>query len=260
MSDDFAPRRNADYATKEYWDERFHKEEQHEWLVAYEDVKKHLAELAAKTDAILLIGCGNSGFSAAMRGAGYENIVSTDYSEIVIERMRAKHPDMCWEVADMRALPYAPACFDVVIDKAGLDATMVRSPVLGTLRPHLNAAPREQAGEGSVWDPVPEVVQAAHETCLSVLHVLKPGGRFVSISFQQPHFRKRYFGREEYSWAVQHFTLDVGFGYFVYVATKEVSGASGYERECKEAARSGKGRASAAEVSAEAEAKRADES
>lgn len=69
--DDTLPEHNALYKRKEYWDARFEKEESYEWLVAYGDVKGLLAEYLvppAETVSgglrVLVVGCGNSSFSA----------------------------------------------------------------------------------------------------------------------------------------------------------------------------------------------------
>lgn len=49
------------------------------------------------------------------------NLVSTDFSEVVIEKMRAKHqaarPELRWEKMDMLALDAEDASFDAVVDK-----------------------------------------------------------------------------------------------------------------------------------------------
>lgn len=50
--------------------------------------------------------------------------------------------------------------------------------------------------------------------------MLKPSGRFVSVTFAQPHFRKRLYARAEYGWSIQHHTYGQGFHYFLYVLTK----------------------------------------
>lgn len=49
---------------------------------------------------------------------------------------------------------------------------------------------------------------------------LKPGGRFVSITFHSPFLRKRLYARTEYNWSIKKFSYDGGFEYFVYVMTK----------------------------------------
>ncbi|KPP77973.1 hypothetical protein Z043_102563 [Scleropages formosus] len=53
-----------------------------------------------------------------------------------------------------------------------------------------------------------------------ISRVLKPGGRFISITFAQPHFRRRLLARREYGWSVQTHSYGVGFQYFLYVLTK----------------------------------------
>ena len=98
---------------------------------------------------------------------------------------------MKWLVADMRELAgLDDGSFDLVIDKAAVDAL--------------------QCDEGSPWDPNPAVLEDVARTCEQVLRVLRPGGTFVSISFQQPHFRKRYFVKEEYGWSLE--TRNIGEG------------------------------------------------
>ncbi|KAL1280865.1 hypothetical protein QQF64_015465 [Cirrhinus molitorella] len=61
------------------------------------------------------------------------------------------------------------------------------------------------------------------ETCSQkerVSRVLKPGGRFISVTFAQPHFRKRLYARAEYDWSIKHHHYGSSFHYFLYVLTK----------------------------------------
>jgi DNA-binding winged helix-turn-helix (wHTH) protein len=46
--------------------------------------------------------------------------------------------------------------------------------------------------EGDVWDPREAVVRTVHQNCLETRRVLRDGGRFLMISFMQPHFRTKY--------------------------------------------------------------------
>jgi hypothetical protein len=51
--------------------------------------------------------------------------------------------------------------------------------------------------------------------------VLVPEGKYVQISFGQPHFRKRnYFANDKYGWTVTDQTFGAGFGYFLYTMKK----------------------------------------
>lgn len=51
------------------------------------------------------------------------DLLSTDFSEVVIEKMRAKHkgprPGLRWEKMDMLAIEAEDASFDAVVDKVG---------------------------------------------------------------------------------------------------------------------------------------------
>lgn len=49
---------------------------------------------------------------------------------------------------------------------------------------------------------------------------MKPGGRFVSVTFVNPFFRKRLYARTEYNWSIKKYSYGEGLEYFVYVMTK----------------------------------------
>ena len=68
---------------------------------------------------------------------GYKSQVSIDFSPVVIEQMKARHPDLDWRVMDVRKMDFSDSSFDVAIDKATLDAMLY----------------------GSLWDPEDEVKQ-----------------------------------------------------------------------------------------------------
>jgi EEF1A lysine methyltransferase 4 len=174
--DHVAAPHNSLYKKKEYWDERFTKEDTYDWLLKFADVKTLLLPHLKESDRILIVGCGNSTFSADLYDAGYHNIVNIDYSDVVIESMRDKHatarPDMQWVYMDMCALSFEEGAFDVIIDKAAMDALMV--------------------DEGDVWSPEQQTIDATHNMCTGVSRVLAADGVFVMISFMQPHFRTKY--------------------------------------------------------------------
>ncbi|CAM9744500.1 unnamed protein product, partial [Phaeothamnion confervicola] len=78
-----------------------------------------------------------------------------------------------WAVADATMLAgLADGSFAAVVDKACMDALVVE--------------------EGDPWSPEPAVVATVHRMCAAVSRVLRPGGRFLQISFAQPHFRRKY--------------------------------------------------------------------
>lgn len=73
-------------------------------------------------------GCGNSSMSCDMYNAGYHSITNIDYSSVCISTMSARHsdcPGMTWHEMDMCQLSFPDASFDVILEKATLDALMV---------------------------------------------------------------------------------------------------------------------------------------
>ena len=76
----------------------------------------------------IMLGCGNSMLSEDVYNDGYRNIVNIDFSSIVINNMKRKCQrlvDMDWIVMDITNMSFAPCSFDVVVEKATLDALLV---------------------------------------------------------------------------------------------------------------------------------------
>lgn len=122
------PDQNASYKLQEYWDKRYTKEDNFEWCKSYEEFKELIHEHVRKSDRILMLGCGNSTISEDMYNDGYRNIVNIDFSSVVIENMRQKCKDLVemeWMVMDITSMTFAASSFDVVVEKATLDALMV---------------------------------------------------------------------------------------------------------------------------------------
>ena len=226
------PKSNREYGKKEYWDNRFAQETDFEWLVSFLDVKTQLEPFLSPDSRVLIVGCGNSSFSADLYDAGYPHLCSLDYSPVVIDAMRARHaetrPSMEWIVMDMTQMDALDdASFDAVIDKAAMDALMT--------------------AEEDVWNPAQSVIDASRRMCHHIARLLTPGGHHLHISFAQPHFRKKYLlgwhpktegedcvsatgGDDSYSdefgWSYRVETIagddnDGCFHHFLYIMTKE---------------------------------------
>jgi SAM-dependent methyltransferase len=209
------------------------REEEYDWLGKYADVRDLLGSVLKKSDRILLIGCGNSTLSADLYGMfcisefclfitfsrscnlgpsddGYENLVNIDYSSVVIESMRARHsearPKMQWLCMNMLDMSFDAHAFDVVLDKAAMDALCVRFIVFNlsnhstrVIRTDMVCVP--QVDEEDVWDPKESCRREVHQLCRGIHRVLTPNGLFIQISFAQPHFRRRYLDRpDHYGW------------------------------------------------------------
>ena len=72
---------------------------------------------------ILQLGCGNSRMAAAMiaDGVAADALLSTDFSPVVIESNRKRHPDLQFAVADVMDLQFADGSFEVVVEKGVLE-------------------------------------------------------------------------------------------------------------------------------------------
>jgi 2-polyprenyl-3-methyl-5-hydroxy-6-metoxy-1,4-benzoquinol methylase len=93
--------KNTDLAKQTYWDTRFKEEESYEWLLSFKQIASYLTPILKLTDKVLLVGCGNSDFSADLYDAGFVNLVNIDFSGVVIENMRRKNAErvkMEWRV------------------------------------------------------------------------------------------------------------------------------------------------------------------
>ncbi|KIM63345.1 hypothetical protein SCLCIDRAFT_117553 [Scleroderma citrinum Foug A] len=204
------PQNNREYGTREYWDARYSEDtpdSAFDWFKSYSDLADDIRALIPdKSMRILMLGCGNSKFSEDMWNDGYKNIVNVDYSSVVIERMRARHnetrPEMEWHEMDVRSLTFLDSSFDIAIDKGTMDAMMTSS--------------------NDVWNPPEQVIKDCEAEISEVLRVLRPEGKFIYITFGQPHFRKRFLmGEHTPNTRLEVKTLGETFHYFMYILRKE---------------------------------------
>jgi len=163
------------YANPRYWEDYYNKtsaEDMYDWYGTWDTgvvfdgndgtVADVLRPRLSPSSRILMFGCGNSDLSEKMYAAGYENIVNIDISshvlELLRERLAGSMPKMRWQQMNVSALDFNDGEFDVVLDKGTLDAIEAN-------RPLVDAAGAE-----------------AHR-------VLKPGGRFLSVTFNDAALR-----------------------------------------------------------------------
>ncbi|EAU90311.1 hypothetical protein CC1G_08993 [Coprinopsis cinerea okayama7 len=207
MSSKVLPKKNEEYSSKEYWNQRYAQEEEEssfDWFKTYADIVDIIHELIPeKSSRILMLGCGNSKLSEEMYDDGYENIVNTDYSDVLIEQMRTRHsetrPKMEWHEMDVRDLKFEDGSFDVAIDKGTMDSMMT--------------------AKGDVWDPPQKVIDDCTKEAKEALRVLRKGGTFIYLTFGQPHFRQRYLIHENTTLEVR--ALGEAFHYYLYIVRKQ---------------------------------------
>ena len=132
------PRNHEEFRSREYWDKFFSERgtSAFEWYGTFGNMREVIEAHVTKGSSILMVGCGNSEFSHDLYDAGYKTIRNQDYSDIVIEEMKAKNvvagtknankrPGMYWDLGDMTYMPeYRESSFDIVLDKGALDALM----------------------------------------------------------------------------------------------------------------------------------------
>ncbi|KAI9660254.1 MAG: hypothetical protein M1831_003562 [Alyxoria varia] len=205
----------------EYWDNRYSEPSadpshpsKHEWFRTFDKLRqffdKQLPDPSSQP-RILHLGCGDSTLTADLAGLQYQNQISVDFSEVVIKYMQSKHPSFDWRVDDVRKLSLGDATIDIAIDKGTLDAMLY----------------------GSQWDPPIDVQENVKKYVNEVARVLKPRGRWIYITFRQPHFVKPQISRESvWDLNVEQLQDDPGsFQYFAYILTKHGPGEEPLKRE-----------------------------
>ncbi|CAG0918723.1 unnamed protein product [Notodromas monacha] len=186
-----------------YWNERYEKATRpSDFILKYSDLKPIVEHLIAKTDRILILGCGNSELSECMFRDGYKRITNVDFSPVVIEAMAKKNEvtaQMEWLVMDMLSMTFPDESFDFVLEKATMDSFR---------------------GEDSFRS-------YPGETLISVMRkiskILSPFGKFVMASSQPPSSARGPLERDEFGWSIDysivHNTYNV-YDNFVYVMRK----------------------------------------
>lgn len=166
------------YGERSYWDDIYQKKpETFEWVENYETLKEFINSHVDKNHKILIPGCGNSELGPCMINDGYSDIDNTDFSPVVIERMKKIHPDQNWFIDNVRKMQFQDNTYDVVLEKSVIDALVTRD----------------------------DDEDAVFETLSEYTRVLKPGCYAYVISFGQAEDRENYFKNEKRSWIYEGF-------------------------------------------------------
>ncbi|GBG27793.1 Methyltransferase-like protein 13 [Hondaea fermentalgiana] len=169
------PQTHQQFATRTYWDQFFNKLREKdgrdgafEWYGAWSDFAGQVERMpskAASRDAtdVLVVGCGNSTLSEDMYASGFRKVTSIDFSEVVIDEMRARasdKPGLEYKVMDFLAMDDAwNDQFDMVFDKGALDALMT------------DASAADQGAK----------------MLAEIERVLRPGGTYLCVTLAQEH-------------------------------------------------------------------------
>lgn len=114
----------------------------------------------------------------------------------------------------------ADQSLDIAIDKGTMDALMcgrIWSLKNNMESPLINSMFLEK---GDVWEPSEKIVNDVKMEVDEVVRILKPGGKFIYITFGQPHFRRRHLERHGV-WDLEIQRIGEAFHYFIYIMTKK---------------------------------------
>ncbi|CEF68086.1 Methyltransferase domain-containing protein [Strongyloides ratti] len=190
---------NKKYSTKYYWDNRFKEEETYEWIANFEEFGNILLKYLKPDDKILHIGCGNSKLSQQLFDRGFKNITNLDFSSVIVEKGIINESHFSWTCDDITKLKTIPSkSFDIVLEKAVIESITTK--------------------EKSPWNYSKETSNDLDNIFQSIQRVLKIGGKFISISFTQPHFRIPHMLRYPF-WDIVTDTFGTHFHFFIYVST-----------------------------------------
>uniref|UniRef100_A0A671LVZ4 Endothelin-converting enzyme 2-like n=1 Tax=Sinocyclocheilus anshuiensis TaxID=1608454 RepID=A0A671LVZ4_9TELE len=221
---EYLPDSNARYKDVDYWNERYRTEDSFEWFGDFTKFDHLLKQHVGTEENILMLGCGNSALSYDMYQAGYTTITNVDYSSVCVESMAERHKDcaqLSWLCMDARRLAFPDGVFDVVLEKGTLDAMLVEESDPWKVSENAAQLLHQVLLELDKLKSCPKITPLVEPVLLcQVSRVLKPGGRFISVTFAQPHFRKRLYARAEYDWSIKHYHYGSSFHYFLYVLTK----------------------------------------
>ena len=125
------------YGDSAYWEQRYEQERiehghryTYDWYFPWSTMETYIGNFCSesKSERVLIAGCGNSLWPEEMYESGFHNITCVDWSREVIGTMSTRNRSkqgMVYEHADVRRLlQCGNGSFDLVIDKACLDAVM----------------------------------------------------------------------------------------------------------------------------------------
>ena len=116
----------ADYGSALYWDERYTRHtEPFEWYYGYSYFKDLVNEAVAREARVIVAGCGNSTFCEDLADDGYQRILGTDISRVVIDQqtqLGEEYPEIRYQQCNMLSSFMEANSFDAIIDKGLYDA------------------------------------------------------------------------------------------------------------------------------------------
>lgn len=201
-----------DLSKQSYWNERFLTEDSFEWFGNCSRLYPIFDQYFQSSPSFILLhlGCGSSSLAEELFQRHYCHLIyNVDYSSHILDKRRRMNANtrclIDWITLDIRSIPLRSNLFDTIIEKGTLDVFFV-------------------GYEHQLWHPSEELQENIDLILTEISQCLtNDSGRFISISFQQPHFRRRFLAKSKYHWSIDvHSCSDnqQSIEYFVYVMTK----------------------------------------
>ena len=116
----------ADYGSALYWDERYTRHtEPFEWFYGYSYFKDLVNDAIPRQARVMVAGCGNSTFCEDLADDGYQRVLGTDISRVVIDQqtqLAEEYPEIRYQQCNMLSTFMEADSFDAIIDKGLYDA------------------------------------------------------------------------------------------------------------------------------------------
>jgi hypothetical protein len=193
----------------EYWNNRFTKEEQFDWLADFTVLEPWLEKATAvrsgqnEKPQILHIGCGSSALSIQLRDLveSPKQIHNVDYSSIVIERNRQREIELLdsseatfeptsWSTLDLLSasqildLAASGERYDIIIDKSTSDAISCGEDVMIELPYQTSNLPTTQLKHSRTTKTMFPLDLLAHH----LAYLANPGCRWIVLSYSSSRF------------------------------------------------------------------------
>ncbi|OHT14798.1 Phosphoethanolamine N-methyltransferase-related protein [Tritrichomonas foetus] len=154
-----------DYSNANYWDERYINEDDlFDWYFDWNKISEKIMNYIQDDEICLNLGCGNAKMAVDMEMNPFKYVINIDISHIVIEKMSKRydiHPNLLFYTMDCSDLKFENDMFDCIIDKGTFDALMC-------------------------GDSAKDII---YRSMKEIYRALKPGGKFIEISFGKPEKR-----------------------------------------------------------------------
>lgn len=202
------PTSTPSFGDLEYWNIRFSKEDNFEWLADFSLLEPWLKQAIAERSGckgepqILHIGCGSSALSLQLRNLvdSPRQIHNVDYSDVVIGRNRRREEEMLyslgaeiepcrWSTLDLlsvsQILEYEGPGYDVIIDKSTSDAISCAADVSVRLPYHINTVSLTRLNGMTEAYVYPLDILANH-----LAYLARPGCSWVVLSYSASRFSR----------------------------------------------------------------------